>query len=180
MTAELPQTRGPHTDGSVDAPTPLSIWFYSKATNFEWLSNFSDHPIELDGLQWPTVEHYYQAQKFLGNQKLVDAIRGAVSGPIAKKTSQEWPPRPDWFAVRDGVMRRAIRAKFMQHADLRLLLLSTDQAELVHESETDEYWGRLRSGPGGNQLGCLLMQLRIELMQAPSQMPVSPLERGSR
>ena len=30
------------------------------------LSNFAVAPFELDGRQWPTVEHYFQAAKFFG------------------------------------------------------------------------------------------------------------------
>ena len=41
--------------------------------------------------------------------------------------------------------------------------------ELLHESDTDEYWGRLPSGAGDNRLGLILMQLRAELRGASTE-----------
>ena len=46
----------------------MTIFFYLKRDPFGWLSNFSPHPIEMKGRVWPTVEHYYQAQKFAGTE----------------------------------------------------------------------------------------------------------------
>ena len=40
------------------------ILFYTRDREaLSFLSNFSATPILLDGLLWPTVEHFYQAQK---------------------------------------------------------------------------------------------------------------------
>lgn len=35
---------------------------------FACFSNFSPHGFEIDGRYWPTVEHYFQAQKFAGTE----------------------------------------------------------------------------------------------------------------
>ena len=40
------------------------INFYSVSDEFGQFSNFAPFPIVLDGQQWPTSEHYFQAQKF--------------------------------------------------------------------------------------------------------------------
>ena len=40
------------------------IRFYHPDNPHGWLSNFSPHGFHLDGHDWPTVEHYFQAQKF--------------------------------------------------------------------------------------------------------------------
>jgi ribA/ribD-fused uncharacterized protein len=60
------------------------IAFYSTREAYGAFSNFAPHPIELDGLRWPTVEHYFQAQKFAGSPH-VEAIRLAPSPTIAAR-----------------------------------------------------------------------------------------------
>ena len=71
--------------------------------------------------------------------------------------------RSDWDAVRDEVMRKALRAKFTQHPALRDILLSTGQAEIVEHTKNDNYWGDGGDGTGRNALGRLLMEIREEL-----------------
>ena len=43
---------------------PRVINFYRVSDEYGCFSNFSPHPIDLDGKRWPTAEHYFQAQKF--------------------------------------------------------------------------------------------------------------------
>jgi len=62
-------------------------------------------------------------------------------------------------------MRRALRAKFTQHPDLRTLLLGTGDEEIVENAPGDYYWGCGKDGSGKNRLGALLMELRAELRQ---------------
>jgi N-glycosidase YbiA len=38
--------------------------FYSVSDEFGEFSNFAPYPFALDGEQWQTSEHYFQAQKF--------------------------------------------------------------------------------------------------------------------
>ena len=49
--------------------TKKIIDFNSKAKLNKELSNFHMTPFELDSIKWPTVEHYFQASKFL-DQKI--------------------------------------------------------------------------------------------------------------
>ncbi len=144
-------------------PQPV-IAFYSTREAYGAFSNFAPSPIELDGLRWPTVEHYFQAQKFAGTPH-VEAIRLAPSPTIAARMgrSRARPLRSDWDLVKDEIMLRAVRAKFAQHADLATLLLSTRDALIVERSRRDGYWGDGGDGTGANKLGQILMQLRAEL-----------------
>ena len=73
------------------------------------------------------------------------------------------PLRRDWEVVKDDIMREALRAKFTQHEDLRIILLETDDAELVEHTKNDSYWADGGDGSGLNMLGKLLMELRDEL-----------------
>lgn len=118
----------------------------------------------LDGTTWPTVEHYFQAQKFADPDKQAE-IREAPTPGVAKEIA--WKPdasiRADWDVARDDIMLAAIRAKFAQHADLCAQLLATCDARLVEHTTHDRYWGDGGDGSGQNQLGRLLMQVRSEL-----------------
>ncbi|EQU15186.1 swarming motility protein ybiA [Escherichia coli HVH 198 (4-3206106)] len=61
------------------------------------------------------------------------------------------------------MMRKTLRAKFEQHAELRTLLLATASAKLVEHTQNDAYWGDSGNGQGKNRLGYLLMALRGQL-----------------
>jgi hypothetical protein len=118
---------------------------------------------ELDGEHWPTVEHYFPAAKFFGTDDAwAEQIRQTATPARAKSMgrSREHPLRRDWEHGKDGVMRKAVRAKFEAHADLREQLLATGDEELVEDSPTDDYWGRGRRGTGKNRLGRILMEVR--------------------
>ena len=64
-------------------------------------------------------------------------------------------------------MFKALQAKFTQHKDLKELLLSTKNRELVEHSPYDSYWGDGGDGSGKNKLGILLMKLRKDLTPTP-------------
>src|SRR5256885_2195373 len=76
-------------------------------------SNFSPHPITMDGRVWSTSEHYFQAQKFVGTDH-EETIRKAKSPMIAARLgrSRAHPLRVDWEIVKDDIMRESLRAKF--------------------------------------------------------------------
>jgi ribA/ribD-fused uncharacterized protein len=140
------------------------ILFYRVSEPYGEFSNFAPRPVKLKGHTWPTTEHYFQAQKFAGTEH-EEAIRLAKSPMIAARMgrSRERPLRSGWENVKDDIMREALRAKFTQHAELRSLLLSTGDAELVEHTKKDDYWGDGSGGTGKNRLGQLLMELRGQL-----------------
>ena len=142
----------------------MAIYFYSTQEEYGAFSNFSRHAFELDGLVWSTSEHYFQAQKF-NDEAYREKIRTAPSPMIAARLgrSRKVPIRPDWEEIKDEVMLRAVRAKFQAHPDLRQLLLSTGQEEIIEKTTRDHYWGCGGDGTGKNMLGKILMQVREEL-----------------
>jgi ribA/ribD-fused uncharacterized protein len=140
------------------------INFYLTGADYGCFSNFAAYPIVLDGQTWPTTEHYFQAQKFVGTEH-AEAVRLATSPGNAARMGRDRtkPLRPDWEQVKDDVMRLAVRAKFHQHDELRKMLLDTGDARLVEHTENDSYWGDGGDGSGKNMLGQILMELRAEL-----------------
>lgn len=143
----------------------MPILFYSiKELPYGCFSNFSAHPFELEGKIWPTSEHYFQAQKFVGTPH-AEEIRVAKSPIQAARMGRERqrPLRADWEDVKDDVMCRAVLAKFSQHADIRQILLDTGDEELIENTTDDYYWGRGTKGTGKNILGLILMEVRQQL-----------------
>jgi ribA/ribD-fused uncharacterized protein len=143
-----------------------NINFYSTKSEYGCFSNFAAFPIRLVGNVWPTSEHYFQAQKFddINHQ---EAIRAEKSPMIAARMGRDRSKklRPDWESVKDAVMTEAVRAKFIQHEELREILLGTGEAKLVEHTENDSYWGDGGDGSGKNMLGQILMRVRAELRE---------------
>jgi len=147
------------------------LYFTRDRAAFRFLSHFWPSPIQLDDQNWPTVEHYYQAQKSLDG-RYRRAVFEAPTPEKAKRLSVSWfegfgtEPRPDWAAIKVDVMRRADEAKFRQNADLAALLLATGSAELIEDSPWDAFWGTGQDGAGLNWAGRVLMEVRDKLRAA--------------
>ena len=143
-----------------------AITFYTANEPYGCFSNFSRHGFELDDLWWPTSEHYFQAQKFVGT-KHMELVRLAPSPKAAARMGRDRsrPPRADWEQVKDDVMRRAVLRKFERHAVLRAVLLGTGDEEIVENSPIDPYWGCGADGLGLNMLGKILMETRTILRE---------------
>ncbi len=142
--------------------TPL--YFYSTNEPFGEFSNFSQHGIEMDGLWWPTVEHYFQAQKF-EDAAYRERIRTAPDPKKAAELgrSRAMPLRADWEQIKEDVMARAVLQKFKTHRALRELLLSTGSQPIVENAPGDYYWGCGKDGSGQNKLGQILEHVRAHL-----------------
>jgi ribA/ribD-fused uncharacterized protein len=145
----------------------MVIYFYKISDPYGCFSNFSSHSIRLDGQFWPTVEHYYQAQKFVGTRdaNLTAVIQVAPTALQAAELGRDCSRqlRPDWEQVKNQVMAKAVLSKFLIHADIQATLLETGTAELVEDSPTDYYWGCGQDRSGQNHLGKILMHVRTEI-----------------
>ena len=142
----------------------MAIRFSSQSETHREFSNFAPFGVDLDGAWWPTVENYYQAQKF-ADPELRKKIRKAEKPIIAKNLADKNKAamRADWDAVKDEVMYRAVRCKFASHPELKAMLLATDDEEIVEAVPTDTYWGVGRDGTGQNKLGKIIARVRDEL-----------------
>jgi N-glycosidase YbiA len=67
--------------------------------------------------------------------------------------------------MKDEVMFKAVVRKFETHRELRALLLSTGQEEIVESAPGDYYWGCGADRSGQNKLGKILMEVRSILTQ---------------
>jgi len=162
------------TNSTVSAYSSVAkpdIKFYHRNEPYYEFTNFAWYPIKLDGKRWPTTEHYFQAQKFIGTP-YVEAIRKQHSARGAFDMSRNpavfrWL-RSDWEIVKKDIMLKCLRAKFSQHEILAQKLLATSDRKLVEHTSNDSYWGDGGDGSGLNMLGRLLMQVRKEMSTSKS------------
>jgi ribA/ribD-fused uncharacterized protein len=150
-----------------EAEPLMTIYFYSpREQPYGCFSNFSRHGIAMDGVWWPTVEHYFQAQKFAGTSYAERIQRAATPKQAAELgRSRSVPLRADWETVKDEIMLAAVQRKFETHEALQAILLATGDEEIVENAPRDYYWGGGADGSGQNRLGQTLMAVRERLRQ---------------
>ena len=145
----------------------MTIYFYKVNEPYGCFSNFSPHGIAIAGENWQTVEHYYQAQKFIGTpDEKSSLIIKAVSTPeqaAALGRDCRRQLRSNWEQIKVAVMREAVRQKFLTHQDIQAILLSTADLLIVEDSPNDYYWGCGETKTGANHLGKILMSVRAEI-----------------
>lgn len=166
LRAAHPEGRVP---GFVKPDTTAQVFFYEQ--DFYVLSNFSAFGLEWQGLTFPTSEHAYHWEKFATEAD--DQTRNGVAYEIMNARSahdafklagaQKHLRRPDWDAVKVGIMRDILRAKVQQHEYVRRKLLATGDRELIEDSWRDDFWGWGPNRDGQNMLGKLWMEIRAEL-----------------
>ncbi|MBK1988535.1 NADAR family protein [Sphaerospermopsis aphanizomenoides BCCUSP55] len=145
----------------------MTIYFYKVWQPYGCFSNFSPHPIEIQGTYWLTVEHYYQAQKFVGSEDamIIPLIHAAATpeeaAALGRCSTRQL--RDDWEVVKTDVMRAAVLKKFLTHQEIREVLLVTGDEVLVENSPTDYFWGCGADKTGQNHLGKILMSVREEI-----------------
>lgn len=147
----------------------MTIYFYKVNDDYGCFSNFSPHPIQLEGKYWSTVEHYYQAQKFVGTPDaiIIPEIHAAPTPEQAAALGRDSIRcvRCDWEQVKTQVMYTAVLTKFLTHKDVQTILISTGDRTIVENSPTDCYWGCGHDKSGLNHLGKILMSVRQEIRQ---------------
>lgn len=152
----------------------MTIYFYKVNEPYGCFSNFSPHRIHLYGTDWSTVEHYYQAQKFVGtvDAALIQVIYAAQTPDKAAALGRDrtCQVRLDWEQVKTEVMRVAVLKKFLTHPDIQAILISTGNELIVENSPVDYYWGCGENKTGHNHLGKILVSVRQEIRQLSSSL----------
>lgn len=130
------------------------------------LSSYSSFAFELDGYEWPSVEHYYNAMKY-GDEKYAEKIRNAPLAADAEKLGKSrWhKKRKDWKKVKLTVMTRGTYIKCRTHPEVAKMLLDTGDIEITEVSLYDYFWGLGRDQRGDNAFGKMLMDIRDKLRE---------------
>lgn len=134
------------------------------------LSSYSRLEFELDGAEWPSVEHYYQGMK-VEDDRFRESVRQADHPEKAKELAEANKDaiRKDWQKVREVMMTRAVYIRCRTHETVAAALLSTGEREIIETSQYDYYWGCGRDGRGHNTYGKVLMAVRDKLRHSGSE-----------
>jgi ribA/ribD-fused uncharacterized protein len=144
------------------------VRFYHSFDPYFEFTNFFPIQVRIFDKDWPTTEHFFQAQKFCGTP-IEEKIRKCRTAREAFETAhrRDYVPwiRRDWHSadVKDRVMFLAVYSKFSQHKDLMNKLFETGDRKIVEHTSNDSYWGDGGDGSGMNKLGEILERVRDEL-----------------
>lgn len=119
------------------------------------LSNFWPSEMEIDGMKWHTVEHYYHAMKFMrdfpdfaftfsldsDSEWCRDPVMAkSIGGKTGKYKGKNYRKknivmREDFYDdFHHEIMEKALYNKFSQNQSLFELLLATNNAQLLHRT----------------------------------------------
>lgn len=132
-----------------------------------WFSNFEpfESPLIYQGIEFLTVENFYQAMKVAKDDIETRKAIAAVSPAQSKRLGRSVKLRPDWDTVKDAVMEYALRYKFAPRTKWHRQLMETEGEVVEWNTWGDRTWGATKRLPNGeldgeNRLGKLLMKIR--------------------
>ena len=140
-------------------------------------------PFTLDGIRYPTVEHWMMAEKarLFADPETLGQILATDSPGKAKALGRTVRgfDQTVWKGAAYQIVLVGSRAKFDQNPDLGDYLRKTGRKILVEASPQDAIWGIGLARdhedarepilwPGTNLLGFALMELRDELQESPT------------
>ncbi|KAJ3318017.1 hypothetical protein HDU76_000953, partial [Blyttiomyces sp. JEL0837] len=153
-------------------------------SQYNFLHNSSPYPVWVEGVTYPTAEHYIQSSKFLPIRpdlatQIVQArsVKDAINLASAYKDFVS----PDWHQGRKmQVMKTCLDHKFTQHSEVMRGLLGTHGKVIVNkgygsggsndhikaDKVEESFWGVGKDGKGSNWVGRLLMELRDDAERA--------------
>ncbi len=148
---------------------PIRDWSEFMPKEFEYngkwidngiLSNMCISPFIIDGIEYGSVENYYQSHKV--NDPLIWESMSKISPRQAKSEGRKLRfIREDWEMAKVGIMLKGLMAKF-DHDPFKSLLLETGNTKLIEWNNWgDRIWGAdVKDGKGRNILGILQMDVR--------------------
>lgn len=142
----------------------MSIDFYKEFGPYGYLANYSPHGFYKDEIYYPTVEHYYQSEKFADPEIkhiIITARTPKEASQIGR--SRELKRKDNFKNQKLAVMYAGILEKFRQHPDIRSKLIETRNEEIREMTVKESYWGVGPKLDGENHIGIILMAVREQL-----------------
>ncbi|THH05199.1 hypothetical protein EW145_g4965 [Phellinidium pouzarii] len=157
------------SSSSRDGVEPIRFNFSSPEYN--GFCHLSPHRVLYKNTLYPSAVHLLEAHKFLGRRDdIAELVRGARDlhelGRIVSDSQRH--ARRDWERVVLRKMENVLYLKFVQHPELRNLLLNTGLADLIYAEANDSFWGEGALRDGANELGRALMRVRARLRDEAS------------
>ena len=154
------------------------------------LSNFYTQPVTINGVEYPTGEHFFQSEKcVLLNQPALAQQVMRTSHPHRAKTVGGKANTDFNIHTRTlgmvPIVKTLFRAKYAQNQAFRVALYNSRHQQLSHPVSS-EFWGsyyRLggfygKSVPGQNMHAQILMDIRSELLTSSTQTPSTNKQQG--
>jgi len=140
--------------------------YFSMDDPSELMSRNSPYSFHLDDQLWPTIEHYYQAMKYTGDDNR-NLVRCAPTAEKAKLlgNAKFRKKRKDLKQVKTVLMTRAVYTQAKTYSIIADRIINTGEAKLVENSQYDYYWGCGRDHRGDNNYGQVLMNVRAKLLE---------------
>jgi ribA/ribD-fused uncharacterized protein len=151
--------------GAGGAEDMAPVLKFNSFGDFAGLLYHSPHSVVYEEELYPTALHLFEARKFLYHRPdLADRIRQCERVEEVTALSEELGEfvQRDWSNVALRTMDDVLYLKFLQHSDLRTLLLDTYPTDLVYVEPGDPFWGD-GAGIGMNELGRSLVRVRERL-----------------
>lgn len=142
----------------------MSVDFYREEGELGYLANYSNYGFTVDGVYYPTAEHFYQASKF-DNPEIIQKILSCKTAREAASVGRDRNnKRIDHFNdIKLNKMYQAVYEKFQQNPDIRKKLIETGDEEIREMTDQESYWGVGPQLDGENHMGEILMRVREEL-----------------
>lgn len=136
------------TDGIAGQRRYLYYYHDHYDPQHRWLNNTSPHPVTIDGVYYPTVEHYYQFMKFLHGSKqppelskelalkmileLEDPIKArqltTIGGDLRRHMKYDCQ---HWLAQKQKYLMAGRLQKLLSHPELKQQLLDTKDSVIL-------------------------------------------------
>lgn len=158
-----------------------NILLFRAYGKFHVLSNFAKSPFYFRKIRYLSAEQAYQHQKalFLRELKVANAILKCKNASHAKSMVKNLQTTAEWANMKVNLMLDILRCKVSQCDKFKKALMNTQKATLVHNVESDSFWGCGINAKGQNKLGLLLELLRSEQC-ASSSVSLSNTESESQ
>ncbi|KAH9939960.1 hypothetical protein B0H21DRAFT_710966 [Amylocystis lapponica] len=151
--------------GRTPAPTPREILKIDRFGGLASLLHHSPYSVHYANRQWPSALHLLEGLKFLdAHPDIAEDIRHASTEEVTQiSTDEQRYVRPDWEQVVRHLADDVLYQKFIQHPQVRALLMGTGTADLIYSTSHDPFWGDGTLGQGANELGQALVRVRERL-----------------
>lgn len=154
------------------------IFFHNVDEPNGYLANWYESNFTENGQTFTSVEQYMMWNNAIRfhDQKRADLILASSDPAQIKRLGQEVEGYDDtiWNGIRQIIVYRGLRLKFLQNEDLKRQLLETGDQIIAECAVKDRIWGiglsmhdpnhfDMRRWKGENRLGFALMEVREEM-----------------
>jgi predicted NAD-dependent protein-ADP-ribosyltransferase YbiA (DUF1768 family) len=143
----------------------IKDWIESHKFIMNWFSNMArlDRPIKYQGINYYSVENFYQAMKIDKSNMALRERFAKLTPAQAKNEAKNLPKRQEFFDKRLEIIEYGLRQKFLQPKWNKYI--KEYKGDIVeYNNWGDEFWGvNIFNNCGENNLGKILMKIKAEL-----------------